>query len=621
VLSVDIGRTATKAVIGRPGDVEVFSIGEQRSWVPSLIAVTGQGVVTGDAASRRAVEEPAIVVRGFVDEIGNDEAVAGRGQFGASDLAAKFVRSLVDEATAHLGTPPVRVALVLRASMSEASRSRLLHALLAAEVPEPRLLPSPVAAAAYSIQGTAVADGEIVVVYDLGGESFAASLLVAQGGEFALTGHGASLELGGVDLDQSLLDAIVAALGERWTTLDFAQAETFRHALELRSSVTAAREALSTDEQTTIVVRGPYGQYEVQVTRDQLEQQILRHVRRTADAIQELLVDANVAVSSLRSVVLAGGAARTPLVAQMLSAIGVPLFSDTNAQFVPSMGAAMLAVQDLGPSPVVRAAPSGAPATPVTGPEPAASPAAATDGGRPSVAVAALVVEQGSDADEIAATAVDAPAPDPTLRSPPEGDVLVASREWQAPPVAEVKVPRSFPAPEPPMPLPPPPPAPIWPSQPPRPNWARVIGVMILLVVLLVALAVVLVDSRNDTGSSGAVPSASCLIGTWEVDTSATQRGVSLSGFARVTFANGRFHLDALAFTHKENGDVVATLNGSGDADYEVDGNQIRISNATMNGQPGIGTTSIFECSNRTLTITQVAPTRLSPSRWTRTSP
>ena len=116
----------------------------------------------------------------------------------------------------------------------------------------------------------------------------------------------------------------------------------------LRSQCVAAKEALSTDMSVDLAVALPTGTRSVRLTREELDELITDAVEASVEAVRRAVADAGLALEDLDAVLLAGGGARIPLVAETLSAeLGRPLFAAADPAFSAAQGAAALAL-DLG---------------------------------------------------------------------------------------------------------------------------------------------------------------------------------------------------------------------------------------------------------------------------------
>src|SRR5690606_5096519 len=112
-------------------------------------------------------------------------------------------------------------------------------------------------------------------------------------------------------------------------------------AAHARREVAAARERLSTRADATMAMALEDRELQVRLTRYELDSLSASTVERTVDALDLALAGAQVEASELDEIVLVGGAARTPLVAQKVSErFDRPINAPDDPQLTAVLGAA-----------------------------------------------------------------------------------------------------------------------------------------------------------------------------------------------------------------------------------------------------------------------------------------
>ena len=386
-LGIDLGTTFTAAASWRHGRVEVASLGSRTAAVPSVVLVREDGtVLVGEAASRRGLTEPHRVAREFKRRFGDTIPILlGGSPHSAEALTAKLLRAVVDEVGQREGGPPERICLSHPANWGPYKRDLLARTVRLAGLDQPvTYTTEPEAAAGFYAHQQRVDPGGMVAVYDLGGGTFDAAVLRKTAAGFELIGQPEGIErLGGIDFDAAVFEHVRRVLGDALDGLDEDDPAVVAAVARLREECTAAKEALSSDTDTTIPVLLPAGSTEVRLTRAELETMVRPALHSTVDALRRALQTADVAADQLHSVVLVGGASRMPIVAQLIGAeLGRPVAVDAHPKHAVAQGAALLA----GGAPRPRAATDTValppPAAPVPGPAgratttPAATPAA-----------------------------------------------------------------------------------------------------------------------------------------------------------------------------------------------------------------------------------------------------
>jgi molecular chaperone DnaK (HSP70) len=317
VLGIDLGSGHTAAAICRNerdhwSDPELLRLGAQSPAVASVLHLTTDGAVeVGEWAAPGAPAHR--IARGFVDRIGDEVPFSLGGQhYLAEVLAAALVGWVADTAEAAEGAPATQVVVTHPAGWGTHRRTVLQHALREAGLTDLTLLPRPVAAAERHTAVDRVDVGDEVAVYALGHSRFEAAILRRGSFSFELRGHAESAaELGGSLFDDLLVDHVLAELGGGEPTA------------QLRFACTAARERLSVDTSVSIpaTLAGlPDPDHAVVVYRPDLERLIRPAVESTVAVLTRTVRTAGTEPGELHGVLLVGGCARTPLVAELVSA-------------------------------------------------------------------------------------------------------------------------------------------------------------------------------------------------------------------------------------------------------------------------------------------------------------
>jgi molecular chaperone DnaK len=186
-----------------------------------------------------------------------------------------------------------------------------------------------------------------VLVYDLGGGTFDASVVEITGDDLEVVSTGGDNFLGGLDFDERLADAIVSTLPSGPKERLIAS----RMILErVRGAAEVAKILLS--ERTESAVNVPFATIDdagqpmglhVDVERAFLEHATRDLVERTAEVTQVVLETAKLTAASLDEVLMVGGQSRAPAIRRRLGALlGRDARSDVDPQGAVALGAALL---------------------------------------------------------------------------------------------------------------------------------------------------------------------------------------------------------------------------------------------------------------------------------------
>ncbi len=178
-----------------------------------------------------------------------------------------------------------------------------------------------------------------ILVYDLGGGTFDATLVRYSPTEFTVIGTDGDTFLGGLDWTKRIVDIVSEKFIERF---DVDPREDPSVLLHLTAQCDIAKHELSTDEATSVVLYYDDAQFRVVIKRSDFEQQTADLLQRTRDTVELLLRNCGVAAGELHETLLIGGSTRMPAVAAMLESVtGKPPSTRLDPQRAVAQGAAV----------------------------------------------------------------------------------------------------------------------------------------------------------------------------------------------------------------------------------------------------------------------------------------
>lgn len=373
-VAIDIGTCWAAAAVAEDARSEAAEVGTAFR-IPSVVCRGADGVlVTGTAALERAVVAPELT------EWMPKRALVNSGtmvRLGATDVSViDLVTAVLGQAAREAGWKagaqgPAAVVLTHPARWGDSERALLAEAARRAGLPgQPRLVPEPVAAAAFYVERS-MPVGAYVAVFDWGGATLGATVLRRTRGGFAMVGPpGGVSELGGDDLDAALLELVGeharAVDADAWNRLmTDGDRQTVRDRVSLLRAVTDLKETLSEQTAGTMLPSGfPGG---IRVTRPELEERIGPLVRRAVEELRVTVERAGLRPADLAAVYLAGGSSRVPLVATLVAAeLGVVPTVAADPRSVVALGALQIALGRVGLAPLVAGSSPAAPSSAVT---------------------------------------------------------------------------------------------------------------------------------------------------------------------------------------------------------------------------------------------------------------
>ncbi|MCS7476552.1 Hsp70 family protein [Umezawaea endophytica] len=326
VLSVDLGTSNTVAVLsahGRPPRVVEV---DGASAMPSAIFCEEDGtLVVGRDAERRARLDPSRFEPNPKRRVDDGVLRLGDSMVAVSDALAAVLGRVLEETERQLnGAALDEVRLTHPAQWGPTRRNVLMSAaLLAGVTAEIVLVPEPVAAAAHfaAVLDRNFSAGQALAVYDLGAGTFDVAIVGVTRKGFEVLAHDGVPDLGGLDVDQALLEHIGRQVSHgdpgHWQRLMRPESTADRRVRRtLLDDVRSAKEALSRHQQTEVPMPEPFA--DVVVTRSDMEALVRPRLLRSAELLASTIHSTGMAPEQLAGIYLVGGSSRIPLVSTMI---------------------------------------------------------------------------------------------------------------------------------------------------------------------------------------------------------------------------------------------------------------------------------------------------------------
>ncbi|MGH8879779.1 MAG: Hsp70 family protein, partial [Stackebrandtia sp.] len=322
-LGIDFGTSHTVAVLNR-GGTAVPLLFDSSPILPSAVyADTETPLLVGTDAMNAARMEPARFEPNPKRRIDDGQVLLADKEFAVHELFAAVLGTVRRHCERVLGTMPATVTLTHPAVWGSARRLVLEDAAEAAGFVDARLLPEPVAAAMYFTQELRheVPRGHGIVVADLGGGTFDASVVTRDDAGFTVLAVDGAENLGGVDIDHGLVDLLGIRFHDHpeWARMLNPTTMADRRARRaLYDDVRTAKEQLSRRSRADLPV--PLLDIDSHFTREELDQITRPLLERAVRITRAVARSSRLPQEQLGGVLLVGGASRMPLVASMLHA-------------------------------------------------------------------------------------------------------------------------------------------------------------------------------------------------------------------------------------------------------------------------------------------------------------
>ena len=332
IIGIDLGTSNSQAAIVTAGKPTIIPSAEGATvagkMFPSVVAFTGKGdVLVGEPARRQAVSNPNNTVFAAKRKMGSDFTYKINGKsYTPQQISSFILQKIKRDAEAFLGTPVNKAVVTVPAYFNDNQRQATKDAGKIAGLDVVRIINEPTAAAmAYGLDKS----NEVkVLVYDLGGGTLDVTIMEINSGTFEVLATSGDVELGGVDMDNALVDYII----NDFKTREKIDVKDDKVAYQrIRDAAEKAKIELSTVLETdinlpyvTVTPSGPKN-LEIKITRATLENLVKPIIDRSREPIDNVLKDARLSKDDISKLILVGGPTRMPIVQKFLSELEVSL--------------------------------------------------------------------------------------------------------------------------------------------------------------------------------------------------------------------------------------------------------------------------------------------------------
>ncbi|MGW5225557.1 Hsp70 family protein [Nocardia niigatensis] len=330
VYGIDLGTTNSAiATIDADGRPEVLIGLNGEPTVPSVVLfASATDHVVGEGARRQARLDPDHVCTLVKRRMGDAEWRFGaHGQlWSAPAVSALILKSLAADAEFAGAGPVRRVVITVPAYFGDEERRATIQSGTYAGLEVAGVLSEPIAAALS--YGFGRLDGSIeigksparetVLVYDLGGGTFDATVIELADRRISVLAVEGDHQLGGADWDERL----ALHLSQRFCAANPDAEDPLDDSVGSQLLVLAAEQAkreLTTADSTEVVIAHDGARTVIPLTRDELEAMTASLMRRTVDLTKAVLAAARQrGVQQVDRLLLVGGSSRMPMVTEQL---------------------------------------------------------------------------------------------------------------------------------------------------------------------------------------------------------------------------------------------------------------------------------------------------------------
>lgn len=341
VIGIDLGTTNSCVSVLEGTQPVVIPNAEGGRTTPSIVAfLKDNNRVVGQVAKRQAVTNATntiFSVKRFIgrrweeteDErnrvpygtvTGKDKTVnirIGDREYTPQEISAFILQKLKQDAENFLGEDVTQAVITVPAYFTDAQRQATKDAGAIAGLEVLRIVNEPTAASlAYGLDKQD--QGQIILVFDLGGGTFDVSVLQLGDGVFEVKATAGNNHLGGDDFDACIVDWLIKDF-QTQEGIDLSQDPTAIQ--RLKEAAERAKIELSSAPVSLInlpFIAGPRT-IDVELSRGKFDELTADLVKATIDPMAQAIRDAGLTANDINRIVLVGGSTRIPAVQQAVS--------------------------------------------------------------------------------------------------------------------------------------------------------------------------------------------------------------------------------------------------------------------------------------------------------------
>lgn len=352
VIGIDLGTSNSAAAYmeaGRPviiPSAEGATLGGKA--FPSYVAFTRDGqLLVGEPARRQAATNPEGTVMAAKRKMGTEHKyrIFGK-EYTPQQISAFILQKVKRDADAYLGSEIKQAVITVPAYFNDNQRQATKDAGEIAGIEVLRIINEPTAAClAYGLDKAG--KEQKVMVFDLGGGTLDVTIMEMAEGVFEVKATSGDTQLGGTDMDNILLDFVVAEF-KKDTGIDLKNdkiaIQRVREAAEKAKIELSS--TLNTDINLPYVTADASGpkHLTLTITRAKLEELIMPIIERCRHPLEQAMEDAKLTPADIARIILVGGPTRMPIVQRFVEDIvGKKIERGVDPMECVAMGAAIQA--------------------------------------------------------------------------------------------------------------------------------------------------------------------------------------------------------------------------------------------------------------------------------------
>jgi len=329
IIGIDLGTSNSAAAVMMGGKPTIIPAAEGTSIggkaFPSIVAFKDGELIVGEPARRQAITNPVNTITAAKRKMGTEHVYKINGkEYKPQQISAFILQKIKRDSESFLGEKIEKAVITVPAYFDDNQRQATKDAGTIAGLDVVRIINEPTAASlAYGLDK--VKEDKKILVFDFGGGTLDVTIMEMGGGVFEVMSTSGDTQLGGTDMDNTLLDYITNEFRKK-EGIDLSQDKTAL--TRIREAAEKAKIELSTVMETDVnlpfIAQDPSTgtkNLELHLTRAKLEELIRPIVERCRPSIEKALEDAKLTSSDISNIVLVGGPTRMPLVRKFVKEI------------------------------------------------------------------------------------------------------------------------------------------------------------------------------------------------------------------------------------------------------------------------------------------------------------
>jgi molecular chaperone DnaK len=330
IIGIDLGTSNSAAagmIGGKPTIIQAAegtSVGGKA--FPSVVAFTREGqLIVGEPARRQMISNPEGTVVAAKRKMGTDFKfnVFGK-EYTPQQISSFILQKIKRDAEAFLGETVDRAVITAPAYFNDNQRQATKDAGEIAGLQVIRIINEPTAASlAYGLDK--VQKDLKIMVFDFGGGTLDVTIMEMGGGVFQVKSTSGDTQLGGTDMDNTLVDYILGEF-KKQSGLDIRNDK----AAMMRVREAAEKAKIELSNVLTTEINLPFLAYDattgpknmlLSLTRAKLEELLRPIIDRCKTPMMQAIQDAKMSPADVDKIILIGGPTRMPIVRQFVASV------------------------------------------------------------------------------------------------------------------------------------------------------------------------------------------------------------------------------------------------------------------------------------------------------------